>query len=222
LIPESIHNINATILTPRTPSPHPYFRFTSSLLGDISFLAIFSPKCDFLRFWKTLDDENLWPHFNAVQARNIVPVSESNVESKLILEAFCETENEIHVMPVIERNVLPASGSEVCSLNNSTVMAGLCGVITITIPVRGTATIFFILWKGYFHSLHYTINEFVVTKYAELNEDGQDPNQSLTALALSLCEPFGVSVIIKHYSEKHGKKAFDKSRRPGHVIVDCK
>jgi hypothetical protein len=175
----------------------------------------------FTSFWKTLDDENLWHHFYAVQARNIVPVGESDPKSKLILETFRMIENEDRASPIMEHNVLlPASGSEVCSLNSSTVLAGLFGVITDTKCVRGGATIFYILWKGYAHSINYTLNEFVVTKYAGLTDDGQDPNKSLKALALSLCEPLGVSVTTKHYCEKNSKVAFDNSRRPGHVVFN--
>jgi hypothetical protein len=176
----------------------------------------------FTSFWKTLDDENLWHHFHAVQARNIVPVGESDPKSKLILETFRMIENEDRASPIMEQNVLllPASGSEVRSLNSSTVLAGLFGVITDTKCVRGGATIFYILWKGYLHSINYTLNEFVVTKYAVLTEDGQDPNKSLKALALSLCEPLGVSVTSKLYCEKNSKVVFDNSRRPGHVVFN--
>ena len=175
----------------------------------------------FTSFWKMLDDENLWHHFHAVQARNIVPVGESDAKSKLILETFRLIENEDRISPPnIKQNVLllPATGSEVRSLNCSTVLAGLFGVITNTKCLRGGATIFYILWKGYFHSINYTLNEFVVTKYAGLTENGQDPNKSLKVLALSLCEPSGVSVTTKHYCEENAKVAFDNSRRPGHVV----
>jgi hypothetical protein len=115
---------------------------------------------------------------------------------------------------------LPAKGSVVCSVQNSTVRGGLLGVVVNTKCINGCVT-FGILWKGYIASINYTIEEFTVTEYAKMTEDGEDPNMLLSSQArVSEVKPPKPIIIKAEYKQQEAKIAFDCRRREGHVTFD--
>jgi hypothetical protein len=120
----------------------------------------------------------------------------------------------------LNSNKLPAKGSVVCSVQNSTVRDGLLGVVVDTKCVNGSVT-FCILWNGYNASINYTIEEFIVIEYAKMTEDGEDPNVLLSSQArVSEVKPPKPIIIKAEYKQQEAKIVFDCRRREGHVIFD--
>lgn len=179
-----------------------------------------------LAFWRNLDKEQIRHHYDAVLVRNLVPVSNISEETKLQITMFDQAtiikKEHVQNPSCNQTNKLPAKGSRVCSVHNSTVLAGLFGTVTSSNCMHGTTT-FNILWDGYFASINYSIDDFVVNEFAQLTEDGKDPNDSLTSLALESATKFEESLVpiqTKMYKQGTAKVVFDNSRRPGHVTFD--
>jgi hypothetical protein len=180
-------------------------------------------KKDQLSYWRRLDEEQIWHHHHAVLARNIVPVSQLSDDSKKTIEVFYGIDNQklidCHKLASFQKhaNSLPAEGSIVCSVQNSTVRGGLAGTVTRTKCVNGLVT-FYILWSGFHVSINYTIEEFTVTEYAGLTEQGEDPNISLSLRAReSGIKPL---IIKTEYKQQDAKSVFDVRRRTGHETFD--
>jgi hypothetical protein len=178
-------------------------------------------KKDQLSYWRKLDEEQIWHHHYAVMARNIVPVSHLSDDSKQAIEVFYQIDNQklldTHKLASFKHARLPAEGSIVCSVQNSTVRGGLTGTVTSTKCVNGLVT-FYILWNGFHVSINYSIEEFTVTEYAGLTEHGEDLNISLSLRA----RESGIKppIIKTEYKQQDAKSVFDVRRRNGNETFD--
>jgi hypothetical protein len=171
-------------------------------------------------FWKSLDDEQIWEHFYAVQARNIVPVCQMTETAQKTVEMFDSYKNDCCTYLNTVPDKLPAKGSIVRSVQNSTVKAGLLGEVTNTKCTRGGFVTFYILWEGYFVSINYALHEFVIVHFAEFDETRHDdPNKSLAILATTMSVNTKRPFVKRKYQEQDARVVFDNSWGPSHIVV---